>query len=71
MDHQEQKLRETGKIELKMLYIRMNRFAYGYQDEIIRMIDTLERFEDFNLERNSESINFNPKTKDSQAENPK
>lgn len=71
MDHQEQKLRETGKIELKMLYIRMNRFAYGYQDEIIRMIDTLERFEDFNLERNSESTNFNPKTKDSQAENPK
>ncbi len=54
-----------------MLYIRMNRFAYGYQDEIIRMIDTLERFEDFNLTRNSESTNFNPKTKDSQAENPK
>lgn len=51
-----------------MLYIRMNRFAYGYQDEIIRMIDTLDRFEDFNFTKNSESSNSNP---NSQVENPK
>lgn len=38
-----------------MLYIRMNKFAYGYQDEIIRMIDSLERFQDFNFIRNVES----------------
>lgn len=38
-----------------MLYIRMNKFAYGYQDEIIRMIDSLERFQDFNFIRDFES----------------
>ena len=32
-----------------MLYIRMNRFQYGYEDYIVKHVHSLERFEDYLL----------------------
>lgn len=40
----EQDSRTKVSIGLRMLYLRMNQFGYGYEDVVIRAISTLERF---------------------------
>jgi len=40
----EQDSRPRVSIGLRMLYLRMNQFGYGYEDVVIRAISTLERF---------------------------
>jgi hypothetical protein len=38
---------DIDRIPLRMLNIRMNKFPYGYEDELVKSIGSLEHFEDY------------------------